>query len=152
MKSSFCFSRWNLKSNIYCSMKIEAFLLCDAATDAVGKLNVLGAFDRIFLKQVPGVYQGATVAMRVRFDRSEVGTHHFEIRFIDQDGRDIIKALNGQVDVNFGSDAHSGAMNFILHIVRVQFAYFGEYQLDLRFNNEIRASLPLTVHPVPKDR
>jgi len=78
-----------------------------------------------------------------------MGSHHFEIRFIDQDGKDIIKALNGQVDVNFGSDAHSGAMNFVLNIVRVPFEYFGDYQLDLRFNDEVRASLPLTVNKAP---
>ena len=28
-------------------MNIEAFLLCDAATDSAGKLNVLGAFDQL---------------------------------------------------------------------------------------------------------
>ena len=29
-------------------MNLESFLLCDAATDQQGKLNVLGAFDNIF--------------------------------------------------------------------------------------------------------
>ncbi|MHC4882477.1 MAG: DUF6941 family protein, partial [Planctomycetota bacterium] len=32
---------------------MEAFLLCDAATDQNGKLNVLGAFDNIFAKETP---------------------------------------------------------------------------------------------------
>jgi hypothetical protein len=131
-------------------MKVEAFLLCDAATDAVGKLNVLGAFDRVFLKSVPGIYQGCTVAMRVRFTRMEVGTHEFEIRFIDQDGKSIIKPLQGQVDVNFESDAQSGAMNFILNIVRVRFDYYGDYQVDLRINGDVVASLPLVVVSVPE--
>jgi hypothetical protein len=126
-------------------MKVEAFLLCDAATDAMGKLNVLGAFDRVFLKTTPGIYQGCTVAMRVRFTRMEVGTHEFEIRFIDQDGKSIIKPLQGHVDVNFESDAASGAMNFVLNIVRVRFDYYGDYQVDLRMNGEVVASLPLVV-------
>lgn len=131
-------------------MKVEAFLLCDAATDTIGKLNILGAFDRIYLKSTPGVYQGCTVAMRVRFNRAEVGSHTFEIRFIEQDGKDIMKPLSGQVEVSFSSDAHSGAMNFVLNIVRLRFEYFGDYQLDLRMNGEMKASLPLTVLQTPQ--
>lgn len=131
-------------------MKIEAFLLCDAATDTMGKLNVLGAFDRVFLKHVPGVYQACTVALRVRFEREETGAHQFEIKFIDQDGKDIVNPLSGQVDVSFGSDAHSGAMNFVLNMVRVPFAYYGDYRLDLRFDGKIVGSLPLSVCAVPE--
>lgn len=130
-------------------MKVEAFLLCDAATDTMGKLNVLGAFDRVFVKETPSLYQGCTVAMRVRFNRSEVGNHLFEIRFVDQDGRDIIKALKGQVEVSFSSDATSGAMNFVLNIVRVKFPYFGDYQVDLRMDGNALASLPLAVCRIP---
>jgi hypothetical protein len=103
----------------------------------------------VFVKETPIVYQGCTVAMRVRFNRAEVGTHSFEIRFVDQDGRDIIKALRGQVEVNFSSDAHSGAMNFVLNIVKVKFPYFGDYQVDLRMNGNAMATLPLAVCPVP---
>ena len=29
-------------------MEVEAFLLCDCATDQQGKLNILGAFDRLY--------------------------------------------------------------------------------------------------------
>lgn len=130
-------------------MKVEAFLLCDAATDTMGKLNVLGAFDRVFVKETPTLYQGCTVAMRVRFSRAEVGTHSFEIHFVDQDGRDIIKPLKGEVEVNFSSDAHSGSMNFVLNIVRVKFPYFGDYQVDLRMDGNALASLPLAVCPIP---
>ncbi len=130
-------------------MKVEAFLLCDAATDTMGKLNVLGAFDRVYVKETPTIYQGCTVAMRVRFSRVEVGNHQFEIRFVDQDGRDIIKPLNGQVEVTFSSDAPSGAMNFVLNIVRVRFPYYGDYQVDLRMDGDILASLPLAVCRIP---
>jgi len=131
-------------------MKVEAFLLCDAATDTMGKLNVLGAFDRIFVRDTPTLYQGCTVAMRVRFNRAEVGSHAFEIRFVDQDGRDIIKPLRGEVEVTFSSDAPSGAMNFVMNIVRVKFPYFGDYQVDLRLDGDSVASLPLAVCPIPK--
>ena len=34
-------------------MNIEAFLLCDAATDQQGKLNILGAFDNLYAKKIP---------------------------------------------------------------------------------------------------
>jgi hypothetical protein len=128
-------------------MRVEAFLLCDAATDSMGKLNVLGAFDRVFMREVPGVYPACTVALRVRFERAEMGRHRFEIRFVDQDGVPILAPLQGQVDVSFSSEAHSGSMNFVLNLVRIPFSYYGDYQLDLHLDDRLMGSLPLTVCP-----
>ena len=50
-------------------MNIEAFLLCDAATDQLGKLNILGAFDNIFTKKVPFVHPACTIVARIRFEK-----------------------------------------------------------------------------------
>jgi len=37
-------------------MDVEIFALCDAATDSGGKLNILGAFDRVSTRQFPAVH------------------------------------------------------------------------------------------------
>ena len=50
-------------------MNIEAFLLCDAATGHQGKLNVLGAFDTIYAKQLPVIHPACAIALRIRFTK-----------------------------------------------------------------------------------
>jgi len=60
-------------------MNIEAFLLCDAATDQNGKLNVLGAFDNIFAKEMPTRHRACSIASRIRFSKIEAGDHTVKI-------------------------------------------------------------------------
>ena len=126
-------------------MNLEAFLLCDAATDSHGKLNVLGAFDRILLTALPGVHGNCAVAIRLRFERMEAGPHVFEVHFVDQDGKDIIEALSGNMQVRFGDGLSSAVINLILNLVRVRFDYAGEYQIDLRVDGETLGVLPVSV-------
>ena len=54
-------------------MNVEAFLLCDCATDQNGKMNILGAFDTLFFKEMPGVFKACSIAARVRFEKIETG-------------------------------------------------------------------------------
>ena len=58
-------------------MNVELFVLCDAATDYQGKLNILGTFDAIRAKEMPVVYPLCTVALRMRFQKTEeIGRAH----------------------------------------------------------------------------
>ena len=61
-------------------MNIEIAAICDAATanDAGGRLNILGAFDRIFAK-FPLVIPQCSAAFRLRYQRSEAGTHQLSL-------------------------------------------------------------------------
>ncbi len=55
-------------------MKIEIFTLCDAATtDAAGKLNILGSFDRLNAVQAPITHPQCALAIKLRFERVEEG-------------------------------------------------------------------------------
>ena len=55
-------------------MNIEIATICDAATanGAGGRLNILGAFDRIFAN-FPLVIPQCSTAFRIRYARSEAG-------------------------------------------------------------------------------
>jgi hypothetical protein len=51
-------------------MKVEIFTLCDAATtDAAGKLNILGSFDRLNATQTPVMHPQCALAIKLRFER-----------------------------------------------------------------------------------
>lgn len=130
-------------------MNIEAFLLCDAATDQRGKLNVLGAFDNIFFKDVPAQYPACAVAMRVRFEKVEEGNHPIRLHIIDEDGRSIGPKLDGNISVRVQGLVGTAVVNMILNMHGLKFNKFGQYRIDLEIDGEIQASLPLRVNQAP---
>jgi hypothetical protein len=126
-------------------MNIEAFLLCDAATDQQGKLNVLGAFDNIFAEKMPVRYPACSIATRIRFDKSEGSSHSVKMQIIDIDGNKLGPKLEGPLSVKTPPGRNSSVANLILNIQGLELGQYGEYQIDLLIDNEIRASLPLRV-------
>jgi len=130
-------------------MNIEAFLLCDAATDQQGKLNVLGAFDNIWTKKLPAIHPACSVVTRIRFEKIEDGSHSVKIQIIDQDGRNIGPKLEGSISVKTGANLDSSVANLILNIQRLEFKQYGQYRIDLAIDGEIKASLPLHVREIP---
>jgi len=130
-------------------MNIEAFLLCDCATDQRGKLNVLGAFDSIYARKMPTVHPACTVATRIRFERIEEGEHKVSIAVIDEDGRAIVPRLNGKISVRAREDVGSSVVNLILNLQRLKFENYGEYRIDLAIDGKVEGSLPFSVREVP---
>jgi len=130
-------------------MNIEAFLLCDAATDQQGKLNILGAFDNIFAKKVPTMHPACAVAARIRFEKIEEGSHTIRIHIIDEDGKSIGPKLQGNINLSIGDDVDSRVANIVLNIQRLTFEKYGQYRIDLAIDNQIKGSLPLNVRKIP---
>jgi hypothetical protein len=131
-------------------MDIEAFLLCDAATDQQGKLNVLGAFDTIWTRKLPAIHPACAVAARIRFEKVEEGNHPIRICIIDEDGKSIFPKLDGNVNVRIiGDDVSSGVTNIVLNIQRLKLEKYGSYSIDLAIDNQIKGSLPFHVREIP---
>jgi hypothetical protein len=132
-------------------MNIESFLLCDAATDQRGKLNILGAFDNIFAKEFPVRHRMCCIAARIRFSKIEDGEHMVRIFIIDADGNSIGPKLEGNINVHIGDNLATAAVNLILNIQGLEFKGYGQYQIDLAVDGNVQASLPLYVRPLPNN-
>jgi hypothetical protein len=130
-------------------MNIEAFLLCDAATDQQGKLNILGAFDNIFTKRVPTMHPACAIAARIRFEKIEEGSHSIRILIIDEDGKAIGPDLQVNINVNIGDEADSMTTNIVLNIQRLKLEKFGRYRIDLSIDNQKIISLPFNLREIP---
>ena len=131
-------------------MNTEAFLLCDAATDQQGKLNVIGAFDNIFAKGVPVRLPSFSIASRIRFKKNEEGEHLVKISIVDADGNPIGPKPEGKITVQVADNVDSAAVNLILNLQGVEFKKYGRYQIDLVVDDNVHASLPLRVNHAPK--
>ncbi len=127
-------------------MNIEVFSLCDAATvDVAGKLSVLGAFDTIWMANMPAVYPQCSIALRIRFQNMERGEHRVSVNFVDLDGKHLIPTADGKININFPDDQRSGSANLVLNLQMLKLDNYGEYSIDLAVDGRNEASLPLFI-------
>ena len=126
-------------------MHIEAFLLCNAATESGGKLNILGAFANIQAKEMPFVLPACAVVARIRFEQIEQGRHNTKLQMIDADGARVGPKLKGAIDVQFPENTDTAVTNLILNIQRLKFEKFGKYRIDLAIDGQIASTLPLLI-------
>jgi hypothetical protein len=132
-------------------MKIELFVLCDAATEYHGKLNILGTFDAIWSKKIPVVHPMCAIALRMRFSRIEEGQHKVRINIVNEDGKAIAPPFETNVNIQFrDSFPTSIATNMILNLQGLKFENYGEYSIDLAIDGRHEASLPLYVNQIPE--
>ena len=130
-------------------MNIQVAVLCDAATDDNGKLNLLGAFDTIYTQQLPAVHPQCSIALRVTFGHEDEGPHKLRLNFVDADGRSIMPGIDIPVEVVLPGDSHFGTRNFIVNIQQLKFETPGLYATDILLDNRTQASIPLLVKHTP---
>ena len=131
-------------------MNIQVAVLCDAATDDNGKLNLLGAFDTIYAPQMPAVHPQCSVALRATFMPGDEGTRKLSLNFINADGRSIMQAIELPVPVALPDEAHFLTRNFIINIQQLKFEEAGLYSVDVRVDDQSQASVPLLVKLVER--
>ncbi|MEI6807210.1 MAG: hypothetical protein WCN95_00670 [bacterium] len=132
-------------------MDIEVFVICDAATDSAGKLNVLGAFDSILGRNLPVLHPQCTVALRMRFSRPEEGEHKIKVGLVDADGHPVVPDLDTGLHVRFHGPESSLAANMIMNLQRVQFKTAGEHSINLSVDGRFERAIPLTVRLIKQD-
>ena len=126
-------------------MTIQIAVLCDAATDYSGKLNLLGTFDTIITSQLPAIHPQCSIALRISFNRIEEGSHKVKMNFVDEDGRLVMPSIDMPVDVTIPGDANFLVRNFIINVQQLKFDQPGQYSIDIAIDNRHEMSIPLLV-------
>ena len=131
-------------------MNIQVAILCDAATEDHGKLNLLGSFDTIYTPQLPAVHPQCAVALRVTFYANDEGTHKLKLNFVNADGHSIMPPIEIPVAVALSADVHFLTRNFIINIQQLKVAEEGLFSVDVRLDDNSQASSPLSVKHLPQ--
>jgi hypothetical protein len=126
-------------------MTIQIAVLCDAATDYNGKLNLLGTFDTILTSQLPAIHPQCSIALRIAFGRIEEGAHKVKMNFVDEDGRLVMPSIEMPIDVAVPPDANFLLRNFIINIQQLKFDQPGQYAIDVAIDNRHEINIPLLV-------
>ncbi len=130
-------------------MNVQIAVLCDAATDYGGKLNLLGTFDTIVTQQLPAVHPQCSVALRIVFSRVEEGPHKVKMNFVDEDGRPVMRSIDMPVEVALPPEVNFVARNFVINIQQLKFDKPGQYAIDIAIDGRQEASIPLHVKQMP---
>jgi len=132
-------------------MQVEILTLCDSAADYEGRLSLLGAFDTIMAASFPATHHQCAIALRLRFNRIEEGSHSIRIHFVDDDGAFIMPNLEAQLGVTFVDNSETASVNFIFGIEGLPLAQPGTYAVNLGLDGKQEASVPLYVRQAPMD-
>lgn len=126
-------------------MNIQVAVLCDAATDCAGKLNILGTFDTIITQQLPAVHPQCSIALRATFSNVEEGKHKLKLTFMNEDGKPVMQGMEIPIEVALPEDAHFVSRNFIFNIQQLKFETPGFYSIDIALDDQEQTSIPLLV-------
>lgn len=126
-------------------MNIQIAVLCDAATDYNGKLNILGTFDTIITSQLPAVHPQCSIALRIAFNKIEEGSHKVKMNFVDEDGKLVMPSIDMPVDVVVPNELNFLVRNFVINIQQLKFEKPGQYSIDVAIDGRHETSIPLLV-------
>ncbi len=126
-------------------MHVEVFAICDAASQSHGKINVLGAFDTIWAKKVPTELPHCAIAVRLRFNRIELGVHQINIQIVDQDGKLVLRLLDKKMIFHINKEEHTNTVNLVINMHRLKLQRFGAHSISLVINRRPMMSLPLFI-------
>ena len=131
-------------------MDIQIAVLCDAATDNNGKLNILGTFDTIYTSQLPAIHPQCSIAIRMTFSKSEEGSHKVKLNFVDEDGKSVMPPIEIPIDVQVPDETIFLSRNFIVNIQKLKFDKEGLYSIDIAVNGRQEGNIPLLVKMPPR--
>ena len=130
-------------------MDIQVAVLCDAATDYKGKLNLLGTFNSVHTRELPANYPQCSIVLRVVFKLVEEGSHKLRINFVDEDGKFVMPSIELPFEVSVPENDSFADRNFILNIQRLKVEKFGQHAVDIAIDGRQEASIPLEVKQIP---
>jgi hypothetical protein len=133
-------------------MQIQVAVVCDAATENNGKLNLLGAFDGIQTQQLPAIHPQCSIALRMTFSKVEEGNHKLRFNFVDEDGKSIMQGASLPelpFLVRVPDDSHFLTINFIVSIQQLRFEKAGLYSIDVAIDGRQEVGIPLVVKYIP---
>jgi hypothetical protein len=122
-----------------------------ALIDQHGKLSVLGIFQHVWVEQFPAMHPRTHLVVRVRGRRTQIGSHHLRIRFVDDQDQEL---LGGEGSVQFGeppagvTEVEAGA----ILVFDVPLPRAGHYAFEITLAENPAVRVPLSAGIAPRER
>lgn len=126
-------------------MELLVAVLCDAAGDYGGTLNLIGVRDTLYARQFPVVHPQCALALRFCFSADDEGEHKLTIRLLNADGQPVVPPIEPRMNIRVASDVSFMTRNMILNLQGLGFPEAGEYAIQIVSGNRSLAEIPLRV-------
>jgi hypothetical protein len=133
-------------------VEVSLAVLADYANvSREGKLNIMGIFDRIFARQLPGQFPPMQVVIRLEAHFAEMGREHtIQIQLRDPDG-DTIFDINGNFTPMGGEAGETAPLNHIIALGNLPLKQAGGHSVVIWVDNDLKKEIPLKVVEAPTD-
>jgi hypothetical protein len=133
-------------------MEVSLAVLADYANvSREGKLNIMGIFDRIFARQLPGQFPPMQVVIRLEAHFAEMGREHIiQIQLRDPDGETIFD-INGNFTPMGGEAGETAPLNHIISLGNLPLKQAGGHSVVIWVDNDLKKEIPLKVVEAPID-
>jgi hypothetical protein len=128
------------------NVNINYLHFCDAANiDSVGKISILGIFDKIYLAKLPSIFPKFSVVFSFTITRLMLNENKIVLKLYTPSGTEL--KLNQPIQIDFlareQDKRKSGNLKFILDITNVRFTKYGIHTLKIYFNDKEMHITPL---------
>jgi hypothetical protein len=131
-------------------VQVDFAVIADyALIDQHGKLSVLGIFQHVWVERFPALHPRTHLVLRVRGHRAEAGSHAVRIRFVDDQGQEL---LGGDGTIVMAEpppgilEVESGAVL----VFDVPLPHPGSYAFEIALAGQVPHRVNLTVSQVPQ--
>jgi hypothetical protein len=130
-------------------VNVDFAFICDYA-EASGKLNALGiGFDTIFTPKLPARHLHFSLVLQIKASVVEAGQKHIQVNLIDEDGKDVIQPINGQINIPRTDGSAPNTGRFVMEFGNIEFKNYGIYSVRVVIEGLEMASLSFRVAPPP---
>ncbi len=129
-------------------MQVQLAVLCDAATDYSGKLNILGTFDTLITSHLPAVHPQCSIALRLTFQKEEEGQRVIQMSFVDEDGKPVMRPIELHLDVVVPDDTIFLSRNAVITMQNLPLNHAGLYSVEISVDGVQQTNIPLLVKQV----
>jgi len=128
-------------------MHISFALFADAANlSQEGKLNVLGVFDAVQVGALPTVHPRATLVVRLKGTRADVGSHMITLRWLNPQGTEMWSST-GEINVGTPPATVSEMDLPLIASIDLPIDQAGAYTMSIALDDEPKADVALQVRP-----
>ena len=130
-------------------MQVDFAFICDYA-EATNKINALGiGFDTIVSGKMPTRHPTFFLVVQIRANVVESGEKNFEVHLIDEDGKEIIPALKGKLNIPRPPSGTESTGRLALRFDGVEFPRYGAYSIHMTVEGHEMVRIALRVSQPP---
>lgn len=119
-----------------------------ANVDQGGKLNVLGAFGRIYAPQFPALHASLHLVVKLGADIEDFGKEkQFNVYFRDADGKVLLTLPTIPFTLN-SKNMPVPEVNFIIQVQNLVLPSPGQYDFEIMVDDDEIGVLPITVDQI----